>query len=196
MTHFYAKLLQDSEKDHEATVAATSKATQGPQGPAPNLTIVKPPTLALRSDIELAREAREEGKDVELNDDNQLVDKRELLSAGLNLSAPNTRKLGLSSRTRKEGGDPVEAAAHRAVGTAASRREIQERRMREIQDQMEEEEHRMVEVKERAAAEAKARIVARRNDSDSVQGAKERYLARKRRKLEEGEAIPLGGEDG
>ena len=82
MAHFYKKLLEESEQQHEETVAATnSKPVKGPQGPSPNLTIVKPPEFKPRSDAELAQIAREQGKDVELNDDNQIVDKRELLSA-------------------------------------------------------------------------------------------------------------------
>ncbi|KAG1891057.1 coiled-coil domain-containing protein 55-domain containing protein [Suillus subluteus] len=96
MAHFYRKLLEDSEQQHEEAVAATeTKRVIGPRGPAPNLTITKPPELTPKSDLELAQLAKEQGKDVELNDDNQIVDKRELLSAGLNLSAPNTRRLGL-----------------------------------------------------------------------------------------------------
>ncbi len=83
MAHFYRKLLEDSEQNHEATVAATQKPTIGPQ---PNLTITKPPDFTPVSDLELARIARQQGKEVELNDDNQIVDKRELLAAGLNLS--------------------------------------------------------------------------------------------------------------
>ncbi|KAI0709331.1 coiled-coil domain-containing protein 55-domain containing protein [Earliella scabrosa] len=185
MAHFYRKLLEESEQQHEQTVAAVeSKPQIGPQGP--NLTITKPPDFTPKSDVELARIAREQGKDVELNDDNQIVDKRELLSAGLNLSAPNTRKLGLhlSSKKKDAAGENVEA--HRAVGTAASRKEINERRAREIQRQMEDEKKRMQSEKERQEQESLTRTVARRNDEESVKSARERYLERKRRRLEEG----------
>ena len=95
------------------------------------------------------KKAREEGKEVELNDDNQIVDKRDLLVAGLNLSAPNTRRLGDRSKT-DVGKTGEEVQAHRAVGTAATRREINERRAREIQQQMEDEEERLKREKERA----------------------------------------------
>lgn len=188
MAHFYKKLLEESEQKHEETVAATSqKRVVGPQGPTPNLTIVKPPNFTPKSDAEIAREAREQGKDVELNDDNQIVDKRELLSAGLNLSAPNTRHVGLQKS--KRGGSSEEApVAHRAVGTAASRREINERRAREIEQQMEAERERLLNEKEREEQESLNRTVAKRNTEESVQSARERYLARKRRKLEEEES--------
>ena len=186
MAHFYRKLLEESEQQHEQTVAAAeNKPKIGPQG-GPNLTITKPVDFTPKSDAELARIAREQGKEVELNDDNQIVDKRELLSAGLNLSAPNTRKLGLhlSSKKKDAAGENVEA--HRAVGTAASRKEINERRAREIQRQMEDEKKRMQSEKERQEQESLTRTVARRNDEESVKSARERYLERKRRRLEEG----------
>ena len=184
MAHFYRKLLEESEQQHEETVAATqpiSKNVKGPQGTTPNLTIVRPPELAPKSDAELARLAREQGKDVELNEDNQIVDKRELLSAGLNLSAPNTRKIGLHA-SKKPDAPTVEV--HRAAGSAASRREINERRMREISSQLEEEQERVVKEKERQESETTARLVARRNNDTDIQRAQERYQERKRRKLE------------
>lgn len=184
ITHFYRKLLEESEQQHEQTVAATeSKPTIGPHG-GPNLTITKPHDFAPKSDVELARIAREQGKDVELNDDNQIVDKRELLSAGLNLSMPNTRKTGLHLSNKRKDAVDGQVDIHRAVGTAASRREINERRAREMQRQMEEEKQRLLSEKEREEQESRNRVVARRNDEASVKSAKERYLERKRRRLE------------
>jgi coiled-coil domain-containing protein 55 len=184
MAHFYRKLLEESEQKHEETVAATqstSRTVKGPQGTTPNLTIVRPPELAPKSDAELARLAREQGKDVELNEDNQIVDKRELLSAGLNLSAPNTRRLGLHTPKKS---DASSAEVHRAVGSAASRKEINERRMREISAQLAEERERVVKEKERQESEATARLVARRNNDTDIQRALERYQERKRRRLD------------
>lgn len=190
MAHFYRKFLEESEQKHEEAVAATtsttSKLTIGPKGPTPNLTIMKPVELSKKTDIELANDARDRGKDVELNDDNQIVDKRELLSAGLNLSAPDTRRLGLQKSQKgaaSTNGDVPEA--HRAVGTAASRKEINERRAREIRQQMEQEETRAAREKELAEHEATQRIVAKRNNEEDMQSARERYLQRKRRKMEE-----------
>jgi coiled-coil domain-containing protein 55 len=185
MAHFYRKLLDESEQKHEETVAAIHAASKpvGPQGPTLNLTIVRPPEFIPRSDAELANLAREQGKDVELNEDNQIVDKRELLSAGLNLSAPNTRRLGLHAPKKA---DTPSVEAHRAVGSAASRKEINERRMKEISVQLAEERERVVKEKERQESEATARLVARRNDDTDIQRALERYQERKRRKLEEG----------
>ena len=186
MAHFYIKLLDDSEQKHDQTVAATStNVVKGPQGP--NLTITKPPQFKPKSDFELAEEARAEGKDVELNDDNQIVDKRELLSAGLNLAAPNTRNLMLQNAKSKQSSDQP-AQVHTAVGTAARRREMNERRAREVARQMEEEKDRLRKEKEREEQESLNRAVTKRNTDETIQSARERYLARKKRKLEEGDA--------
>ncbi|KAI0079923.1 hypothetical protein K474DRAFT_1658456, partial [Panus rudis PR-1116 ss-1] len=193
MAHFYRKLLEETEQQHEETVAAVSeqKPVVGPQGP--NLTITRPPELKAVSDLELARIAREQGKNVELNDDNQIVDKRELLSAGLNLAAPNTRQLGSSSsKSRKSSEEPVQA--HRAVGTAASRREINERRAREVARQLEEERERVLREKERREQESISRVAAKRNSEEAIQSARERYLARKRQKMEQ-EAVGISQKD-
>lgn len=204
MTHFYRQLLDQAEEEHSATVAATLAAPKI-IGPTPlNLTIVKPPDHGPVSDIELARAARAEGKDVELNDDNQIVDKRQLLSAGLNLSAPNTRNLGdlRTSSSNKNLDEPVQV--HRAVGTAASRKEIYERRMREIEQQLEEEKERAMEAQRREEQERMDRIIMKRNNEESVKSARERYLDRKRRRIEEerstnadeSENFHTSGEDG
>lgn len=193
MTHFYRQLLETSDEQHAATVAATetsNKRTIGPQGPAPqNLTITRPPDFTPKSDLQLAHEARAEGKDVELNDDNQIVDKRELLSAGLNLSLPNTRRLGgphtSTAKSGAKGSNDEPVNAHRAVGTAASRREINERRMREIELQLERESDRVKEQQEKEERDRLERVVAKRNTEEDVKSAQQRYLERKRRKLKE-----------
>ncbi|KAH8116977.1 coiled-coil domain-containing protein 55-domain containing protein [Phellopilus nigrolimitatus] len=192
MTHFYRQLLEQTEEQHSATVAATTekKKTAAPE----NLTITKPTDYTPVSDLERAAHAREEGKTVELNDDNQIVDKRELLSAGLNLSAPNTRRLGLNAGKRKagsvEGDEPV--VTNRAVGSAASQREINERRRREIQQQLADETERTAQELEERERQRAQRMVVKRNTEDDVKSARERYLERKRRKLE----TPTNGDEG
>ena len=195
MAHFYRKLLDESEQQHEAAVAATQKPTIGPQGPMPNLTITRPLDFTPKSDLELARIARDQGREVELNDDNQIVDKRDLLVAGLNLSAPNTRRLGLRTPAAASTSTTVEPVqSHRAVGTAASKQAINERRAREILQQMEQEKERVAQEKARADEQATQRTIARRNTETDVQSARERYLQRKRRKLEDDSAVDVSSE--
>jgi len=196
MAQFYQKLLEEEAKAHEETVAITTSpssdpsSSKKPQGP--NLTITKPPNSeppipGSKSDLELAKEAAQKGMEIELNDDNQIVDKRELLSAGLNLSMANTRKLGSKSSSTPSSSNTFSESvdAHRAVGVAASRNAINARRAREIQTQIAEEEEQLRLGRERREREAKERVVAKRNNEEDVQSARERYLVRKKRKLEE-----------
>lgn len=210
MAQFYHKLLEEEAKAHDETVALVASpssepsSSKRPQGP--NLTITKPPTSGpsipgTKSDLELAKEAAQKGVEIELNDDNQIVDKRELLSAGLNLSMANSRKLGSKSSGTASSSDTLSEPvnAHRAAGAAASRNAINTRRAREIQTQMAEEEERLRSERERREREAKERVVAKRNNEEDVQSARERYLARKKRKFEEEQAAqdqqkPDGGQ--
>jgi coiled-coil domain-containing protein 55 len=186
MAHFYQTLLQQSNEKHAAAVAAASKPLESSSGP--NFAIRKPgglasPTAEKASDLELARVAQAQGKLVELNDDNQIVDKRELLSAGLNLSGKNTRDLASLRKSRTAATKDELVVIHTAVGAAASRREIEHRRRRELERQVAEE-GRQVRAARQAEAEAHQRQVKRRNDDLAVQSALDRYRERKRRKLE------------
>ncbi|KAJ1309601.1 hypothetical protein OPQ81_006374 [Rhizoctonia solani] len=214
MTHFYKRMLEDSAKSHEAAVAATSEPTPseptssapGRIGPAPvpNLTVTRPPrgpkplevapnpdqvlkTGEVKTDGETRTLITGDGAQVEINDNNEVVDKRELLSAGLNLSAPNTRNLSLlraiHGSNQAKSDEPV--VVHRAAGVAASKEEIRKRQQRQLETQLEEEKKRIREEQEREEREERERIVRRRNDDGAVNDARERYLARKRRKLEE-----------
>ncbi|KZV68242.1 hypothetical protein PENSPDRAFT_582681 [Peniophora sp. CONT] len=203
MAYFYSKMLEETEQAHDVVVASAEPAPpptrttapgaiKGPHIP-PNLIITRPPDMTQKSDAELARLAQQEGKAVELNDDNQIVDKRQLLSAGLNLAAPNTRKLGLRTAMARDGGDAPAAAVYTGVGTSASRKEVDARRRREVEEQIELEKERVRAERERAEKERTARIVERRNDDNSIQSAAERYRERKRRKLEAEAAAKAAG---
>jgi coiled-coil domain-containing protein 55 len=187
MTHFYATLLKQSDEKHAAVMAAASNRVIGPALPesGPNLAI-KPPTESKKdlSDLEKAQLARAQGKEVELNDDNQIVDKRALLSAGLNLTGKNTRDLA-AYRQGKGGDGDAPVLVHTAVGAAASRREIDARRRREVEVQLAEEEARKEAERYKEEEESRQRAVKRKNDDESIMSARERYLERKRRKLEQ-----------
>lgn len=196
MAQFYQKLLEEEAKAHDEAVALTTSSPEpssSKQPLGPNLTITKPPTSeppipGAKSDLDLVKEAAQKGIEIELNDDNQIVDKRELLAAGLNLSMANTRKLGLKSSASLSNTSSEQVNIHRAAGIAASRGAINARRAKEIETQLAEEEERLRSEKERREREARGRVVAKRNNEEDVQSARQRYLARKKRKLEEEQA--------
>ncbi|KAG8683109.1 hypothetical protein FRC08_014524 [Ceratobasidium sp. 394] len=193
--------------------ATTAPGKIDPTGP--NLTITRPPRNAPRP-LEVApspaavlqpkqpggdgqEETRtvitEGGVEVEVNDNNEVVDKRELLSAGLNLALPNTRNLALLRAihgSSKGGENEQQQPQHRAAGVAASKSEIRQRQQRALEAQLEEEQKRIVEERERTEREERERVVKRRNDEEAVMSAKERYLERKRRKMEEAQGQTEG----
>ncbi|KAG9010946.1 hypothetical protein FRB94_009426 [Tulasnella sp. JGI-2019a] len=194
---FFREYLQNASDQRSATVAATQVVQEHVPEVHTNLKIVRPlkiapdPDSVLKnpdeeSEEDLLRKAREEGKDMDVNDDGELVDKRELLSAGLNLSAPNTRRLGPGAKSfrKTEGEEPV----HRAAGSAASRHEIRARQQKELERQYQEEQERIAAQQKQEAEEERQRQIKRKNTEDDVMSAKQRYLERKRRKLEEDQA--------
>ncbi|GAB1517896.1 hypothetical protein RhiTH_000951 [Rhizoctonia solani] len=202
-----AATSSDPDPSSEPAVAAASgTSAPGRIGPAPvtNLTVTRPargpkplevapnPDEVLKSgetrtNGETKTMITADGAEVEINDNNEVVDKRELLSAGLNLSAPNTRNLSLLRAIHGSGSKTTEepVVAHRAAGVAASKEEIRKRQQRQLEAQLEEERKRVRDEQEREEREERERVVRRRNDESAVNDAKERYLARKRRKLEE-----------
>ncbi|EJU05491.1 hypothetical protein DACRYDRAFT_45666 [Dacryopinax primogenitus] len=189
MSHYYKKLLERESAAHDAAVAAGN--TVGPTMPqGPNLTIQRPPEMEPLSDLQLAKEAALRGQDVEVNDSGEIVDKRELLLPGLNLSAPNTRRLGgLTVDKAKPKQSSEQPLVHRAVGAAASQREIRERQARQLDEQLETEERRKVQEQERKEREENERRAERRNDDQAVMSARERYLARKKARSENPQKI-------
>src|SRR5690606_12834088 len=98
----------------------------------------------------------------------------------------NTRNLALrKAMAAKADGEKNDAPVHTAVGLAASKKEIQERRAREIRRQMEEEQRKAAAKKKEEEEESLRRVVAKRNTEEDVMSARERYLARKRQRLEQ-----------
>ncbi|KAG8746918.1 hypothetical protein FRC10_003089 [Ceratobasidium sp. 414] len=208
-SHDAAVAASSTDETSGLAPAATAPGKIGPAGP--NLTITRPPRNAPRP-LEVAPspaavlqpkktdgggqgETRtvitDGGAEVEINDNNEIVDKRELLSAGLNLALPNTRNLALLKAihgSSKGGEKEQQEPQHRAAGVAASKSEIRQRQQRALEAQLEEERNRVIEEQERTEREERERVVKRRNDEEAVMSAKERYLERKRRKVEEAQA--------
>lgn len=112
----YKKMLERDEQKHAAVVKAVEEAkSRGPETSA-----AKKEKKVEKSEADLARE-----KGAIINDDGQIVDKRQLLNAGLNASStpkplsrakpgPESRS-GVNSRMRMPGphGNPKESARER-----------------------------------------------------------------------------------
>lgn len=198
-------MLDSDEAKHSAAMAAASGRVVGPSLPSgPSLAIRPPPGPTKRDEDEageeeeydpmLARELKaaaaqeagaRSGKAVEVNDDGEVVDKRTLLRAGLNITkkpaaAPSSLLSG--QRSKPEADQPY---VSRAVGTAASYKERMERERRRLAEQVREQEERRRARERQEQEEAEERARRRREGADGEaekrrQDARERFLARKR----------------
>ncbi|OCF36067.1 hypothetical protein I317_01838 [Kwoniella heveanensis CBS 569] len=133
-------------------------------------------------------------KNVEINDNGEIVDKRSLLKAGLNIMKkpkpilPNSLLTSQRSSGNPDGGDgPYKS---RAVGTAASYGERMERERKRLADQVKAEAERKRAQEEerlrREEEEAKKRREGDKGEAERKRNeARERYLARKRQREEE-----------
>ena len=204
MSEWHKQRMEEEAERHAAAVAATSAPKQGPS------LAIRPPTqqetyeaeaeydpLLAREEKSRAKEAGttktsdETGKEVDVNDDGEIVDKRSLLKAGLNImkkpetALPNSLLSGTRSGTQLEG--PYKS---RAVGSAASYQERMERERKRLADQMREEEERKKEAQE-ARRREEEELARKRREGDDGEAqrkrdeAKQKYLERKRQREEE-----------
>ena len=93
MQGFYKSVMEEKEKRYQEamTAAETSKASKKEGDSAAE------DTPKEKTDREIAEEMRAQGKDIQLNDEGQIIDKRQTLSAGLNI----TKKPSSSSSSMK-----------------------------------------------------------------------------------------------
>ncbi|KAJ9479079.1 DUF2040 domain-containing protein [Pseudozyma hubeiensis] len=182
MSSFYRDMLSENNAARDAAIAASLAQKSAAPSEAP------PGQERERSDVDLANEARQRGLAVELNDDNQIVDKRSLLTTGLNIVSKR------QETTRDE------SAASSERDGRESRRERDQRRQEEYEARMNRdaqrsrqsaliEEQMLERVRKRALEEEeeqrreKSKIDAKRNDVASISQAKQRYLERKKQRL-------------
>lgn len=194
ISSFYKSFLEKDAQAHAAAVSATLAQSPSSSDPT-NLTITKPkpsqgPSLPPQptSDAALAAEAKAKGLTVETNDSGEIVDSRDLLTPGLNFmpkkqpppSAPNASSSASGSKAGMAG-----LGVSRRVGAAAGAREIMERQERMMASQLAEEEKRLVREAEQREAKRVVGVKEKRNDENAVGSARERFLERKRQKVEE-----------
>lgn len=165
MTGFHRTLLDEQDKRHREAMAATAQAEKDG---LPIASIEREKT-----DIEIAAEAKAKGTDVVLNDDGQIVDKRQLLTAGLNI-IKKPKSAGASSATSRLAARPL---TFQDKGSDPKARRERETRMMEAQI----EQKRKREADEEAEEQKKLEHAAKsRKTEGEIGSAKERYLARKK----------------
>jgi coiled-coil domain-containing protein 55 len=164
MQDFHKKMLAEREKQHEeAMAAAAAAAASGIKIP------VAGDDAAKKSEAQIVAELTAQGKSILLNDDGAVADKRQLLSAGLNVIA-KPKPPPIASAAPK----PVYAPVAQKGGRNAQR----ERQTAMVAQQIEAVAKRKAD--EEAEEEAKLLHAAKsQKTATDIMSAKERYLARK-----------------
>ncbi|KMU75625.1 hypothetical protein CISG_05028 [Coccidioides immitis RMSCC 3703] len=181
MMGFYKDMLERDGRRHEEAVKAAEEAASKKQARRED---ENEEQQEEKSAAQIAAELNARGAHIVVNDEGEVVDKRQLLSAGLNVAPKAKAKttpasFAVESRARDIRSDRFSAAA-------SARSQQRERQTEMIAAQLEE---RMR--KEKQEEEARLKELAEKNKSkktaSDVMSAKERYLARKREREKEKE---------
>jgi len=167
MQGFHKQMLMEQEKRHqEAMEAAAQAAKEGFKAPAVEDTE--------KTDAQLVEELRKQGKNVILNEEGQVADKRQLLNAGLNIIAkPKPASVSAAASARPA------AAATPFSGSKSGRNAQRERQTAMVAQQIEAAAKRKAD--EEAEEQAKLQHASKSQKTETdIMSAKERYLQRKR----------------
>ncbi|KAI5362070.1 Putative nuclear speckle splicing regulatory protein [Septoria linicola] len=174
MAGFYRTMMDQSEKQHQEAVEAAEKAEkEGVQVADDD---------KKKTDAELAEEAKARGKNIHINEEGQITDKRELLTAGLNV-APSGKG------SDRKGADHLKSSNRPAQSAFPSRNKdtqqaTRERQSRMMEEQIAERQKRQREEEEEERAKLEKAAKSTKTETD-VSDAKARYLARKAAKEKE-----------
>ncbi|KAK1063301.1 hypothetical protein LTR74_009589 [Friedmanniomyces endolithicus] len=172
MQGFYRSMIDQNEKLHQEAVEAAEKV--GREIGAGGLQH----ETSRKTDADAAAELTAKG--IHLNEDGQIIDKRELLSAGLNVGAAGSRR---GAEHLKASNRPAQSSVLPKYGNQQASRERQTRMMEE---QLAERTKRAREEEDAEREKLEQAAKTQKTDTDKLD-AKARYLARKAAK-ERGEA--------
>ena len=167
MRDFYRHLIDDDERRHKELMDAAALGK--------DFKVEDAPAEKEKSGAELAEEMKAKGKNIVLTDDGQVVDKRELLTAGLNVVAKPKPAPSSDTRSaaRPEHWNPATQARNEA------RRAMRERHSRMVQQQLGQTAKRAAD--DEAEEQRKLQHAAKSQKTEAEIGsARERYLQRKR----------------
>jgi len=145
------------------------------------------------SEEDQLKEALNAGKKVALNDDNEVIDKRQLLNAGLNISKKKVKSLEKEREEEKKRREEERRKAYELKKEEERRKREEERKRREaikeqrkrayeyVQSQkMEKEKAKEAEMQKQK--EELQRKMSKKSTEDTISDAKRRYLERKKEK--------------
>ncbi|KAF4444569.1 coiled-coil domain-containing 55 [Fusarium acutatum] len=172
MSAFYRKLLDKDEQMHSDAVRAAEEKVKHGAPEDENADDDKQEKEKTEADI--AKELNEKGAAVAINEDGQVVDKRQLLRGGLNVGVK--KKESVQREAERQAERPRKDVANHQFGRKQAQRE---RQSRMIEEQLEQSMKRSRD-DEAAQREEVERASKSRKTEGEISSAKERYLARKR----------------
>ncbi len=212
---FFKDMMKAQDADHLAVMQAATAATDKGKGKASEEEIQSSNTAASeaprkKSDLELARDARARGLRAELNEEGELVDKRDVLGKGLNIIRSDadrdkgSKDMNLVRNRAGASGSSAGGAQHGFDDRAShdQRRAQRARQTRLIEEQMMEQERKRLEEEEREREERRKKLTGIASEEDArkreekVSAARERALERKRKREEEQKAGAAGAAGG
>lgn len=170
MTGFHKELLErEDQKRAELEKMAVEAATSG--GPPIALEGEKEKT-----DTDIARELNAKGGKVAVNEEGEVVDKRELLRGGLNLGAKKKQE----PKETTQSSSNTRAKDHsKGYFGSGGKQGMRERQTRMLEAQLEDSLKRAREEEEKEREKVEQAAKSQKTTTD-ISSAKERYLARKR----------------
>lgn len=172
MAGFYKTLLDREDKERSEMIKEAEEKAKNGESEAKTEEDGK-------TDTQVAEEMRQKGVSVVVNEDGQVVDRRQLLQGGLNVVAKKREPPKKAERPAQREQD-WRGQGRGFVGAGGGKRAMVERHSRMLEAQLEESLKRSREAEEedrRATVEKMARSTKTEGD---ISSAKERYLARKR----------------
>ncbi|KAH0499020.1 hypothetical protein TgHK011_006239 [Trichoderma gracile] len=195
MTSFYRKLLDREQERHAETVrAAEEMAKRGPGEKADGEDVEEADGDKEKEYARAAQELNEKGASISVNEDGQVVDKRQLLKGGLNVVAKKQAAVQKEAEEEARRGS-ADRDRRELTGKQRGRKQaMRERQSRMLAEQLEASLKRSREAQEVKREEVERAAKTRKTEGE-IMSARERYLARKKAAEEEKKkAAEAGGE--
>ena len=190
MAAFYKDLLERGDRRHAEVVrAAEERAKLDPRQRQVEDEEREREAEKVRSAADVAREINAKGGSVAINEDGEVVDKRELLRGGLNVSSSGKRRQEQQQQqSRRDGAGASSLSSSSSsrglVGAGGGKGAMRERQSRMLEQQLEQALKRSLDEEAEAQQQVERASKSRKTEAD-ISSAKERYLARKRAAEEE-----------
>jgi coiled-coil domain-containing protein 55 len=177
MAAFYRNLLKSGDEEHaEIMRAAEERIKSGVRDDDG-----EQETARTKTDAELAKEINARGGSIQINEEGEVVDKRQLLRGGLNILP--TVKSGVRKEAGPAAPDSADTSSRprgRGVFAGGGKRAMVERQSKMMEEQLAETLKRSRDAEEEERRSTIERMTKSRKTEGEVSSARERYLARKR----------------